>query len=778
MRVPYSWIASYLAEAPPAAEAAQILSRQGLLVEHQEEIGAGLEAFLAVEVVATRQISAHLQAAVVSTGRETVEVVSGAPNLRAGGHYPWAPPGSVLPSGRRIGEAVFVGQTSAGMLLSAQELGVGAESDELLELPDGPGGQSLTEVLGLPETVFDIDLTPNLAVFCQHVVGLAEELAAGLGRRVRLPTAALPEGRPALSGRVEPAEIAPTYLLARLAGPPAIASPLWLKRRLWDSGLRTHNLYVDVTNYIAMAWGQPLHAFDLDQIKGDVRVRLAAAGETVVTLDGISRKLGPDDIVIADDLGVLNVAGILGGRRGAISESSSHVLIEAAAFDPVRIRRTFRRLGLPTDAALRFQRGVDRARSGAALADALAILAAAGAGPAEMVAGVEAPLPPARRLTVRPERVAQFLGYPIGEAQMANCLSRLGLAATVESAALVLEVPDRRRDVATEADVAEEVGRLIGYDQIPETPLPSRQVGSAGADWDLVREVRHWLLGMGLSEHWGHSLLAEREVMPFGRAAALGNPLSVEEAWLRPALSASLLKALAVNLAFRHEDLRLFEVGRVFVPARDAVREEDHLAALLTGGWPRSWTGTRRPIDLFSGKGVLGALADRLHLPLTLAPGSSYSFLHPHRQFTVRLGDQEIGWLGEAHPALLPERLKQAVVLWELALSPLVGQSQVPKVRLPSRQPTVQRDLAVVVPEAVGFAAVEAAVKAAAGRQLSDVALFDLYRGPQVGAGRKSLALRLTFSDPQRTLTEAEVDDCLRQVSEALTRIGGDLRRG
>ncbi len=778
MRVPYSWIASYLAEAPPAVEAAQILSRQGLLVEHQELIGAGLEALLAVEVVTTRRLSAHLQAAVVSTGNETVEVVSGAPNIRAGSCYPWAPPGSVLPGGRLIEEAVFAGQVSAGMLLSAQELGVGEEADRLLELPDGAGGQPLAAVLGLPETVFDIDLTPNLAVFCQHVIGLAEELAAGLGRRVRLPLKELPEGQRELPGRVEPAQIAPTYLLAQLTGPPGPASPLWLKRRLWDSGLRTHNLYVDITNYIALAWGQPLHAFDLDQIKGEVRIRLAAAGETVVTLDGISRQLGPDDIVIADDLGVLNVAGILGGLRGAISESSSHVLIEAAAFDPARIRRSFRRLGLPTDAALRFQRGVDRERSSAALADALAILAAAGAGPAEMVSRREAPPAPPRRLTVRPERVAQLLGYPIGEAQMAHCLSRLGLAATAHSAALVVEVPDRRRDVATEADVAEEVGRLIGYDQIPETPLPSGQVGAAGADWELVREVRHWLLGMGLSEHWGNSLLAEREVTPFGPAAALGNPLSVEEAWLRPALSASLLKALTVNLAFRHEDLRLFEVGRVFFPAEDAVREEDHLAALLTGGWPRSWTGIRRPIDLFSGKGVLGALADRLHLPLTLEPGSSHSFLHPHRQFTVRLGSQEIGWLGEAHPALLPERLKQAVVLWELALAPLIGQSQVPKVRLPSRQPTVQRDLAVVVPETVAFAELEAAVVAAAGRQLGDVALFDLYRGPQVEAGHKSLALRLTFSDPERTLTETEVDECLSRVSQALARFGGDLRRG
>ncbi len=777
MRVPYSWIASFLPDAPAAEAAAAVLCRQGLLVEGQEQVGAGLEAAQVVEVTALRPLTDRLQLALVRTSQGDRQVVSGAPNLRIGAAYAWVPPGTTLPRGRLIGEATFAGQRSQGMLLSAVEAGIGPDGEGLIELPIQTVGQTVTAACGLPETVFEIDLTPNLAGFCQHVVGVAEELAAGLGHRLTVAAKQLPSQPAHQAATISPAEVAPTYLLARLKGPPNLQSPLWMQRRLWDSGLRSHNAYVDVTNYIALEWGQPMHAFDAAHINGPIEVRLATAGERLETLDRVSRELGVDDIVIADQTGVLNVAGILGGSRAAITETTTDIVLEAAAFDPLRIRRTFRRLGLATDAALRFQRGVDRSRSEAAMAQALSILAAAGAGQAEVICRHQVPMEPGRRLQIQPQRVSALLGYPLQAAEIASCLDRLGLDCESGPGELSITVPQRRRDISGEADVAEEVGRLLGYDKIPETVLASSQVGDAGPAWQLVQEIRHGLLGMGISEHWGHSLLSAAEVAPFGPKVEIANPLSVAEACLRPALAPSLLQALSLNVAHQIFDVRLFEVGRVFAPHGTAVAEHDRLGGLLSGALAESWTQARHQADVFTGKGVLAALVASLQLPITISPGGSLSFLHPHRQLTVQLDGNVIGYLGELHPAHWPDRLHQPVVLWELELAALIGRRQVTRAQSPSRQPAVRRDLAVVVAERTSYQDVHTALVTAGANWLQEVALFDLYRGRQVGDGKKSFALRLTFASPERTLTEAEVERDSALLEAALRTIGGDLRQ-
>ena len=777
MRVPYSWIASFLKDAPPADIAAAILSRQGLLVEGQEQIGADLSAVLVVEVTALRPLTDHLQVAELRQGGAVATVVSGAQNLRLGGVYAWAPAGTILPGNRPIAVATFGGQQSEGMLLSAAEAGLGPEADRLLELPLEAVGKTLTSACGLPDTLFEIDLTPNLAAFCQHVVGVAAELQAGLGQRPQIAEPRLSAGAARQAATVSPKELAPTYLLARLTGPAGLMAPLWLRRRLWDSGLRSHDLYVDVTNYIALEWGQPMHAFDAAAIRGPIEVRLARAGERLETLDQVKRELGPDDIVIADQEGVLNIAGILGGKRTAVTEASTDIVLEVAAFDPRRIRRTRRRLGLGTDAALRFERGVDRSRSQAALAQALAILGAAGAGEAELICSHHLPLPPERHLSVRPDRVSALLGYPLRPTEITEGLQRLGFGCEAAGHDLLVTVPGRRPDVADEADVAEEVGRLFGYDRIPETILESAQVGDAGANWQLTQELRRSLLGLGLSEHVGHSLLSAEEVAPFGAAVEIANPLTVAETYLRPALSPSLLQALSLNVAHQVSDLRLFEVGRVFLPAGAGVKEQDRLGGVLSGSPRPSWTGRKRQADVFTAKGLLAALFASLHETVDLSATASHPFLHPHRQLSVQLNGQAIGYLGELHPTLVPDRLHQPVVLWEVELEPLIGRRQVTSARMPSRQPTVQRDLAVVVAEETSYAEVERAISNAGASWLEDVALFDLYRGQQIGVGKKSFALRLTFTDPGRTLTDAEVDRDSAVLEAALHEIGGDLRR-
>ncbi|MDJ0868656.1 MAG: phenylalanine--tRNA ligase subunit beta [Myxococcota bacterium] len=802
MRVPLGWLAEWV-DLPPTEALAHRLTMGGLEIEEEERTGPDLSAFRVGHVLERTQHpnADRLSLCTVDLGDgEPVEIVCGAPNVAAGQKVAVAPVGAKLPDGTRIKKSKIRSVVSRGMICSTRELGLGDEHEGILVLDaEAPVGAPLGEVIAAGDTVLDLFLTANRGD-CASLLGVAREVRAHFGGALRLPPCEpeTEEGDPAAASvRIEIDDRAGCHqYVARIVRGVALGpSPDWLQQRLEAAGMRPVNVVVDVTNLVLLELGQPLHAFDLATLRGGVvRVRRAEPDEKLVTLDGQTRALDPDDVVIADGERAIAVAGVMGGAETEVGDETTDVLIESAHFDPRRVRRTGRRLGLSSEASYRFERGVDREgirRAADRAAHLLAELAQGSVAPG--VAEAEGDAPAATEsIELDPTRVNRLLGTGLSPDEVVALLARVGVEAAPSGDALRCRVPSWRNDLHRPVDLIEEVARIHGYEHIPVT-LPAERLTPvaqprARAVADCARDA---LSGLGLVECMTLPMCSAADLDRVGlapddprrRAVALANPLVDEESQLRTSLVPALLGVVRQNRARQLERVRVFELGRVFLPRDGAALPDEplRLAAVLTRGDAGLWDGDGTPPIYFEAKGVVERLLAALGVEPRFAPGAGEPYLHPGASAALELDDTRIGALGELHPEVAARyEIAGPCALLTLDLEALVAR-EAPALRFRevSRQPQVRRDLALVVGRESAADALLGAIRATAGPHLVSAEVFDRYEGKGVPEGKISLAFRLVFQRPDRTLTDKEVTRSVDRVVGMLAdRFRAELRQG
>ena len=794
MNISYRWLQALLpglAETP--ADLAERLAMQGAPVDEVVDIGGPLRDVVIARVVEREQHpnADRLSLCRVDAGTgELLQVVCGAPNVRAGGVYPFAPVGASLPNDVVIKKARIRGMESQGMLCSARELGLGREHEGILELHgELPVGASFIEAVGLADARLVVDVTPNRPDLLSHL-GVARELGAELGLDLELPAfpgaAALPGyglvgGNPAqadgVSVAIEDEALCPRYLGLVIRGVQVGPSPEWLASRMRAIGLRPISNVVDATNYVLHELGQPLHAFDLDRLGNTVLVRPARAGEKLETLDGAERELAERMLVITDGTRPVAVAGVMGGAATEVQADTTNILLECALFDARSIRRTRRALDLSTDASYRFERGVDADGMERALRRAAELIVATAGGtlPATAAAagpGVAAPAP----IRLRLSRLQQVLGVPCAAGEAAALLRPLGFDVTEDGGeAVVAIVPGpRRHDVRAEIDLVEEVARRYGYERFPAELRPFRPT-AVPDDALLATEdrIRAQLVARGLLEARTAAFAPQAE----GDVALL-LPLSAAEGRLRRALVPGLLHRVEFNFSRGQRHQRLFELATVFAPGAPLPVEGRRVALVLTGArTPPHWSGPVEALDLWDLKGLLAELAGELGL--RLEPGDAdVAWLEPGHAFRLLTPDgRAAGWGGRVRSRSVDAPpWADAVFAAEVELE-ATGRERRRFAPLPAH-PAIERDLALLVPQALAAAEVLGTIRSAAGPLLEALEPFDLYRGKGIPEGTHSLAVRLRFRAPDRTLTDADADGAVARVLKRLEDSHGIERRG
>ncbi|HSB19192.1 MAG TPA: phenylalanine--tRNA ligase subunit beta [Anaeromyxobacteraceae bacterium] len=805
MRISLKWLSEYVDLSGLAAEeVARRLTGVGLEVEALERPGQGLEGVVAARILSSERHPDAEKLSVTTVDRgdgAALQVVCGARNYQVGDVVPLAAVGTALPGGQRIEKARLRGVESSGMLCSAKELGVDADASGLLILPrDVRPGTPMAEALGLDDVILEVNVTPNRPDALSHL-GMARELAAILGRPVRPPAPRLAEsGAPASSlarVRIEAPEKCSRYAARVIEGVRIGPSPGWLARRLESCGVRPISNVVDATNYVLLELGHPLHAFDLDKVAGaEIVVRTARPGERIVTLDGKERALEPDDLLIADRDRGSALAGVMGGGDSEISAGTSRVLLESAWFQPSGIRRTSRRQGLQSEASYRFERGADPGMVIPALDRCAALLAELSGGTVRPGAIDVHPRPArAAEVRLRWSRPAEILGMEVPPEETRRVLEGLGFQVRRgDDQGATFTVPSWRVDVSLEEDLVEELIRARGYDAIPETlprsanwtPAEPREALAAG-------RLRSALEAGGFREAVNFSFVAPGDLARVGAPAPLllQNPISAEMSAMRTALVPSLLRNLSTNLRRGAEEARLYELARVYRArpegAGDPPAEEElRLAAVLFGRrHPHGWTSpaeaeegrarSRDPgIDFYDARAAVEAVGEALGLRLAFGPPAApVPWLHPRSACAVSSPEgADLGFLGEIHPRVAAAfELPGRVMALELSAESLLASARlVPAHRPVSSFPAVTRDFAVEVDARVPAAAVERVVAAfAAAAPVEEWTLFDVYAGGELGRrGKKSVAVYLRYRAPDRTLTDAEVDELHARIVERL----------
>lgn len=781
MKFSENWLRQHVSLEADSAALEQRLTAIGLEVEGVERQGEGLDGVVVARILSCEKHpqADRLQVCQVDAGQgEPLQIVCGAPNARAGLVAPLAVVGA------RVGEitikaAKLRGVASNGMLCSAKELGVDADASGLMELPDdAPVGTALAGYLGLPDNVIELGLTPNRAD-CLGLRGLAYDVAAAFGAGV---SGFEPEPVPAASEVALGVELhagadAPRYLGRVIEGVDArMATPVWMAERLRRGGIRPVSFLVDVTQYVMLELGQPMHAFDRDLLKGPVGVRHARAGEQLVLLDGREVDLDAGFLAVTDADRVVALAGLMGGQDTKVSDATRNVFLESAHFAPTAIAGRSRRLGLHTDAAHRFERGVDPELPRAAMEAATRlILQVAGGTPGPVTEAVlPEHLPKPAPIVLRRERLARVLGVRVDDSEVGRILRALGLTVEDTADGWLASPPSWRFDLAIEEDLIEEVARIHGYDCVPTT-LPGGATRVVAATEGLVEESdlrrhmvgRDWLEAVNFA--FVDAQLLDSWQLQDG-AVPLANPLSAELGVMRTALLPGLVEALGRNAARQQPRVRLFEIGRAFAAAAagEAPVETPRIAAVAIGdARAEQWGDDERPVDFHDLKGDLDSLAACAGARLQYRP-SQQPHGHPGRSADVYRDDQRIGWIGELHPRLLRALdLDHAAVGFEVDLEPLRRRA-LPRLQALGRFPSVRRDLAFVVPEAVSWAAIETSIHTVAGPLLVGLGLFDVYAGKGVESGFKSLAMGLILQEKSRTLTEQDVEEVVQRVTDAL----------
>lgn len=806
MKAPLSWLQEYVPIEFSVDELASRLALTGTEVERVSTFGIPTEGDNLSHFVVGKTLdctphpdSDHLSVCMVDVGEaEPRVIVCGAPNVATGQTVAVVLPGGNMPDGMHIKEAKLRGVRSSGMIMSEFELGLAVKSEGIMELPhEWQAGEPLSKYFPLFDQVLEMEVTPNRPD-CLSVRGMAREIAAITGARFAEDVQySFPVAERSVHDDIEievrDPDLCPRYAARVIRGVRIAPSPLWLKARIAQAGMRPVNNVVDVTNYVLWALGQPLHAFDLRTLLGGrIIVRRAFPGEEITTLDNEHRVLTENMLVIADAERASVIAGIMGGLDSEVTDDTTDILLEGANFSGPCIMRTSSALGLRSEASTRYEKGLDPEMIPQALDLACKLMVEiCGGEVSEGTVDVRTPPRPQEEVTLRADRVEQVLGVDVPVQEIVTILSSLGCRVTRDAAGLIVTVPTFRADLEREIDLIEEIARIHGLEQLPST-LPARRVGRGGLDrrQATTRRIEDMLVGAGLAEVITYSFGDERWPDRLRLAAdderrgavAIANPLSVEQARMRRTLLPGLLETVGTNQAVREYRASLFEVGRVFHPATSTLPEEQTKVAILISGDGKedSWLPTARPVDYFLVKGLVERLAHGLRCTLEYVPAAE-PFLHPGKGAMVKTAEGRlVGWLGEVHPLVLQEYGLRTtglnVVAAELDLDALVEASQETATFVDLlAYPVVEQDLALVLDAAVPASDVVKEVRAAGGPLVEDVNVFDLYEGTQVDEGKKSLALRLSFRAQDRTLNDTEVNELRAKILE---RVGDTLGAG
>ena len=797
MKISEQWLRQWVNPANTSEQLAEQLTMAGLEIDDRYAVAHPFNGVVIGQVISVEPHpdADKLRVTHVDIGQdELVQIVCGAPNVRIGMKAPVAVVGAVLPSangsndgsGFEIKKSELRGIASNGMLCGASEIDLVDDIDGLLELPDdAPIGIDIREYLGLDNQIFDISITPNRGD-CFSVRGIAREIAVINKLSVKVlpinqaPVAADNQAKTP-NVIVNAVEQCPRYLLQAISNiDRSIDTPKWMRDALIQSGLRTHNFLVDVTNYVLMELGQPLHAFDADTIKGDIQVRLAAPEETLILLNDQTIILTGDEIVIADDDSILALAGIMGGKRSSVTETTTNILLESAFFSPLAIAGRSRRFGLHTDASQRFERGVDFELPQLALARAYDLISTVTGAQAGQVARVESisSLPTRLPITLPITKVRDVLGIDIDPKVMVQILTQLGFGVDQQETALVCTPPSYRFDMSIKEDLIEEIARIYGYDNIPSV-LPYLQVSMDYDDTaDLTHEMKLALVDTGYMEAISFSFSdAKLEALlddeALGKVLALANPISSDLAVMRRTLLSSLLPCVQYNLNRQQSRIRFFETGLSFVGHSVSELVQTPSIALVAVGniWDEQ-VYQNRALDFYDLKHdieqLLPALIDTSRVRYER---SELAFLHPGQSAKLYIDEHYVGWLGQLHPNTAKQLDLPATWVAQLSLAPLLTLAREQKsITTPSKFPQVRRDIAILVNSEISLQTLESTIRAAAGELLIDLWLFDVYQGANVPAGQRSLAFALIWQDNSQTLSDEAVKMVTDQVVTALRK--------
>jgi len=799
MKVSYNWLKQYVDVKLPAAEVADRLTMAGVEVKSSQVIGGAWEGIVIGQILAVNKHpnADRLTLLDIDTGSSKETVVCGAPNVAVNAKIAYAPVGSHLINPHtnqpdKLKPAKIRGVVSNGMACSEKELGISEDHEGILILPpDAPVGRPLTEYLG--DVIFNLEVTPNRPD-CLSIIGLAGEVSVLTGSPMNMPDITYPESGAPITNDVtveilDP-DLCPRYCASLITGVKIGDSPEWMKKYLVSYGMRPINNIVDITNFVMLEWGQPLHSFDFAKLMGKgIVVRRARGGEKITSLDGVDRELSRDMLVIADKERPVAVAGIMGGANSEISNETTSILLESASFKPASIHYTGRILGMPSEACVRFERGISAELTLPALKRATKlIIELCGGQAAQGIIDVYPGKVERKPIRITTAETKRLLGIEFTVDEITETLTALGFECQPNAAtsSVVAKAPYWRSDINLPVDVIEEVARIRGYDKIPTTllaqPIPKQNPAPITA---LKRNIRNMMVGYGFQEVVNYALsgmdvlarLNPQNRKPDPLPVRLANPMTTEQEYLRPTLRANLLTALANNKAFLDDGLRLFELGKIYLPKEASLPEEQDVFCAIVAGQrnERWWQGESGPFDFSDTRGIADGLLNQLGIKARYELAADET-LHPLYQASILVQGQQIGLVGELHPAVAGHfELSGNVYLLELnlpVLLPLIGQriyTPVPKF------PATIRDIALVVDIKVTHQQIVDIVKAVS--LVTDVKLFDVYVGEQVHAGKKSLAYRITYQSSNRTLTDEEVKKVQQQILKRLTsEVGAVLR--
>jgi phenylalanyl-tRNA synthetase beta chain len=791
MKFSEKWLREWVNPAMDTNELAHRLTMIGHEVDAVEAQGDGLDGVVVAEVL---EVSKHpnadrLNVCQVSTGNgSTVEVVCGAPNVRVGMKSPFAPAGTKLPNGMKLRRSKIRGVESNGMLCSAIEIGLGDESDGIVELADDSlVGQSLADCLDLPDVSFDLDLTPNRGD-CFSVLGIARDVSAMTSTPMKAPSVAPvkatiddqhpvelahPEGCPRFGARI----VRHIDMSAE--------SPIWMKERLRRSGLRSIHPVVDVTNYVMMELGQPLHAYDLARLNGPILPRLAENGEKLTLLDESEVELLPNTLVISDDSGAIGMAGIMGGLSTAVTSDTKDVFFEAAFFTPEMMAGVARQYGMHTDASMRFERGVDPVNQVRAIERATELLIEIAGGEAGPVVDhhIDQNLPESRSLELRKSRLSRILGAEIPGERVTQILSGLGLETEPDEDGWSVKIPSFRFDIDVEDALVEEVARIYGYDEIPEiTAIGETPLATATESKIDLETVANTLVARDYQEVISYSFIDEEtNTLITGEKSelVLSNPISQDMSVMRGSIWPGILAATSANVARQQDRLRFFEIGKTFHGTPDKPNEVVRVAGVVLGGnVDEQWGCTAQAIDFFDIKSDLMAI-----LGMSGAPdefefvADEHVILQPGQTATIFRKGECVGVVGKLHPEIGRRiGIDKSVFLFELDADKSFA-ARVPVAKTVSRYPIIRRDIAIVVKDEVTASDLVLAAESAAPELVQSVRIFDIYKGPGIEAGLKSVALGLILQETSRTLTDEDADTVMSAVLRKMQQdFGAELR--
>ena len=805
MKVSYQWLQEYLDLDVAPQDLAEKIARTSVDINDVYSLSDGLKKIVVGEVVKCENHpdSDHLHVCQVDVGEEEpIQIVCGAPNVQEGKKVIVALHGARIADNQKIKRGKIRGVESNGMLCALQEIGFSDKiapkdyEDGIYFLPDdAKNGDPVFKYLGMDDTIIDTDVTPNRGDMLS-IYGNVNDIAAFYGlkphfKEITIKEEGTEKTADLLQAEINDTKIAPTYKLRVIKGVKIAESPLWLQIRLWNSGIRPVNNVVDVTNYVLLKYGQPLHSYDYDQLSGkNFGVRHANEGEKFITLDGDEQTLKANDIVVTVDDQPVALAGTMGGEGTAVSDDTTTVALEAAIFDPVMVRKQARRLDLHSESSMRFERGINPATVETALNEAAEMIKelAGGTITAGIVTGSEA-LAVDTPIKLSLAKINHVLGTSLTMEQVTDIFDRLAFAYTVDDDdQLTVIAPARRWDISLAADLYEEIARIYGYDNLPSTlPTMTRNRGGLTPRQRFIRASRHDLEGMGLTQAISYSLTTvekakQFQIKPLAEPMKLDFPMSSDHVATRMNIVSGLLNDIAYNVARNVDNVALYEEGRIFLPMGDERPvEQEHLAAAVTGQMvANSWNKKDQPADFFQLKGIVERYLKNMGIAgkITYVPTSDRQEMHPGRTADIMVDDQLVGFIGQVHPQTAKEYKIPETYVFELNLELLLAAPKIENEYTPiSKYPSITRDIALLVDDDVENATIVEAIKQKGGAYLKDIHLFDVYAGSHLPAGKKSLAYTLTYQDDKGTLTEDQVNTAFDKVTAYLQdKVDAEIR--